>query len=192
MNLLMDRIESSIGDLLVVSDGNNLCAIEFDGDEARLRAGMRKRFGEINLARASNPQGFSSSIRAYFAGNLRALNSIPVMTGGTEFQRLVWNALREIPCGSTSSYGQLAKKIGKPGSSRAVGLANGSNPIPIVVPCHRVIGANASLTGYGGGLDRKRWLLEHEGVILRVRKNFAVTRSGQAELSLQGQVTRIV
>lgn len=167
MNLLVDRIESPIGDLLIVSDGKNLCAVEFDGNESRLQANVRKRFGEVTLAQATDPQGFSSSLRAYFDGNLHSLDSIPVMTGGTEFQRLVWNALREIPCGSTSSYGELAKKIGKSGSGRAVGLANGSNPIPIVVPCHRVIGANASLTGYGGGLERKQWLLEHEGVMLR-------------------------
>jgi methylated-DNA-[protein]-cysteine S-methyltransferase len=178
MNLLMDRIESPIGAVLIVSDGESLCAVEFDGDEERLKMGLRKRFGEVELSQASDPQGFSSSMRAYFDGNLHAVESIPVATGGTEFQRQVWNALREIPCGRTSSYGELAKKIGKPGSSRAVGLANGSNPIPIVLPCHRVIGADASLTGYGGGLDRKRWLLQHEGAMLSLCKNSGTARLG--------------
>ena len=166
MNLLMDRIQSPIGDILIVSDGENLCAVEFDNGEDRLGAYLRKRFGEFTLRQADDPQGFSGRFRAYFAGNIHALDDIPVAAGGTEFQRRVWMALREIPSGSTTTYGELAKKTGKPGASRAVGLANGMNPIPIVLPCHRVIGANASLTGYGGGLDRKRWLLEHEGALL--------------------------
>ena len=97
-----------------------------------------------------------------FTGALTALDALPVATAGTPFQRAVWQALREIPCGTTVSYAALAQKIGKPSAMRAVGLANGSNPIGVVVPCHRVIGADGSLTGYGGGLDRKRWLLDHE------------------------------
>jgi methylated-DNA-[protein]-cysteine S-methyltransferase len=169
VNLFMDNIESPIGQLLIVSDGASLCAVEFDGDDVRLRAYLQKRFGQFTLQPASDPQGFSGRIRDYFAGNLRALEGIPVETGGTEFQRRVWQALREIPTGSTTSYGELAQKIGKPRASRAVGLANGMNPIPVVLPCHRVIGADASLTGYGGGLDRKRWLLEHEGALLALR-----------------------
>jgi len=170
MNLLMDSIESPIGKLLIVSDGTNLCAAHFDADAQRLEVNLRKRFGEINLVWTDDPQSFSSCIRAYFAGKLHAVDDIPVATGGTEFQRRVWMALREIPCGSTCSYGALAKKIGNQAASRAVGLANGSNPIPIVLPCHRVIGADASLTGYGGGLDRKQWLLAHEGVVLNPGK----------------------
>jgi methylated-DNA-[protein]-cysteine S-methyltransferase len=166
----MDRIQSPIGDLLIVSDGKKLCAVRFDAREEEVRASLRKRFGEINLYWTDDPQGFSSCIRAYFAGELCAMDDIPVTTGGTEFQRRVWMALREIPCGSTSSYGELAKKLGNPSASRAVGLANGSNPIAIVLPCHRVIGSDASLTGYGGGLERKQWLLEHEGVVLNLRK----------------------
>jgi methylated-DNA-[protein]-cysteine S-methyltransferase len=168
VNLLVDRIESPIGDILIASDGKSLCAVEFDGDEKRLEAGLHKRFGGVEVCWVSDPQGFSRSMRAYFAGDLHALDKIPAATGGTEFQRRVWAALREIPCGSTSSYSELAKRIGNPRAIRAVGLANGSNPIPIVLPCHRVIGADASLTGYGGGLHRKRWLLEHEGAALNL------------------------
>jgi methylated-DNA-[protein]-cysteine S-methyltransferase len=85
-----------------------------------------------------------------------------VQTSGTPFQREVWRALRNIPCGTTVSYAKLAEQIGRPAAVRAVGLANGSNPVGVVVPCHRVIGANGSLTGYGGGIERKSWLLEHE------------------------------
>ena len=170
MNLLMDKIDSPVGELLIVSDGMNLCAVEFEGGEERLKTYLYKRYGDFALQQVDDPQGFSSRIRAYFAGNAHALDAIPVETGGTDFQRRVWKALRDIPSGSTTSYGELAKKIGKPGASRAVGLANGTNPIPIVLPCHRVIGADGSLTGYGGGLDRKRWLLEHEGAQLNFRK----------------------
>jgi methylated-DNA-[protein]-cysteine S-methyltransferase len=168
MDLLVDRVASPIGNILIASDGANLCAVQFDGGEQTLEEGLRKRFGDVTVCYVRDPQGFSSSIRAYFAGQLDAIDGIPVVTGGTEFQRRVWKALRNIPCGCTSSYGELAEKVGQPGASRAVGLANGSNPIPIVLPCHRVIGADGSLTGYGGGLDRKRWLLEHEGALLQI------------------------
>ena len=169
MNLLWDRVESPIGDILIVSDGKNLCGVEFEGNERRLEEGLRKRFGEVNLRPVSDPQGFSSSMRAYFAGEVHAFDKIPTLAGGTEFQRRVWNALREIQWGRTRSSGEIARQIGEPGASRAVGLANASNPIPIVLPCHRVIGADASLTGYGGGLKRKQWLLEHEGALLKFR-----------------------
>ncbi len=103
----------------------------------------------------------ATQLAAYFAGELQAFD-LPLAAGGTAFQQRVWAALKEIPFGQTWSYGQLALHIGAPGASRAVGLANGRNPLSIVVPCHRVIGANGSLTGYGGGLERKRWLLAHE------------------------------
>jgi methylated-DNA-[protein]-cysteine S-methyltransferase len=102
-------------------------------------------------------------VHAYFAGDLSAIERLAVVTGGTDFQREVWAALRRIPAGRTLSYGALATQLGRPKAVRAVGLANGANPIGIVVPCHRVIGADGSLTGYGGGLERKRWLLAHEG-----------------------------
>jgi len=93
------------------------------------------------------------------------IDSVPVMTAGTEFQRTVWQQLRQIPCGEIITYGELAKRIGRPTASRAVGMANGSNPISIVVPCHRVIGSQGALTGYAGGVQRKAWLLKHEGYL---------------------------
>jgi methylated-DNA-[protein]-cysteine S-methyltransferase len=109
------------------------------------------------------------SLQAYFEGDLDAVTCLPTATNGTDFQRTVWDALRRIPVGHTISYGALAVQIGRPTAMRAVGLANGANPIAIVIPCHRVIGANASLTGYGGGLDRKRWLLQHESACSAAR-----------------------
>jgi methylated-DNA-[protein]-cysteine S-methyltransferase len=105
-------------------------------------------------------------MRAYLAGDLGCLNCIPVSTGGTAFQQEVWSALRTIPPGTVLSYGEMAARLGKPGSYRAVGMTNALNPIAIVVPCHRLVGANGALTGYAGGLERKRWLLQHEGVDL--------------------------
>ena len=129
-----------------------------------MRRWLRLHYGEhgFSLQSAVNPGGFSAAIAAYFAGNLAAIAPLPVATGGTEFQRTVWQALRQIPCGETLSYAALARSIGRDAAVRAVGLANGSNPISVVVPCHRVIGSDGSLTGYGGGIERKRWLLAHE------------------------------
>jgi methylated-DNA-[protein]-cysteine S-methyltransferase len=104
----------------------------------------------------------SSALSAYFDGELSAIDRLTVATGGTEFQKSVWRALRAIPCGETISYATLAERVGRPKAVRAVGHANGDNPVSVVVPCHRVIGTSGSLTGYGGGIARKRWLLAHE------------------------------
>lgn len=167
INLLFDRIESPIGTVLLASDGEALCALDFDDCEERMNALLRKRYGSFSLLPVADPQGFSSRFRDYFHGDFAALENVPVNTGGTDFQRQVWSALRTIPRGGTQSYGQIAEKIGKPNASRAVGLANSLNPIAIAIPCHRVIGANSALTGYAGGLDRKKWLLAHEGATHR-------------------------
>lgn len=110
------------------------------------------------------PAAIRRAISDYFAGDLAAIDTIPVATGGTSFQRDVWAALRTIRAGTTLSYGALARQLGHPKAVRATGMANGANPVAIVVPCHRVIGSDGTLTGYGGGINRKRWLLAHEGV----------------------------
>jgi methylated-DNA-[protein]-cysteine S-methyltransferase len=125
---------------------------------------LRLHYGKdgFKLEPARNPHGLRDKLTSYFAGDIEAIDDISVQTAGTSFQRSVWNELRNIPSGSSISYGKLAEQIARPKAVRAVGLANGSNPIGIVVPCHRVIGSNGSLTGYGGGLERKRWLLDHE------------------------------
>ena len=166
LRLLIDRTETPIGELVVVADREGrLRAIDWTDYEARMRQLLRLHYGEggFELVPERNPGGLTAVMRRYFAGELGVIVGLPVETAGTAFQRTVWAALRDIPCGATVSYAELARRIGKPAAVRAVGLANGSNPVSIVVPCHRVVGSNGSLTGYGGGIERKRWLLAHEG-----------------------------
>ena len=162
VRLLLDHLATPIGRLaLVADDAGRLRALGWTTDHAR--AELAARLGDgTELAAATDPGGITRALGAYFDGELAALDAIAVEPGGTPFQAAVWGALRTIPCGSTWSYGELARRIGKPAAVRAVGLANGANPIAIVIPCHRVIGSDGSLTGYGGGLPRKRWLLAHE------------------------------
>ena len=162
-SFLVDRVETQLGPILLVAEGEALRALEFGDDEDRLLHHLERQEGAaVGFVPADDPAGLSSRLRAYFAGDIEVFDGVPVRAGGTPFQRAVWAALREIPPGRTVSYGQLAVRLGRPGASRAVGLANGANPVAIAVPCHRVIGADGTLTGYGGGLERKRWLLEHE------------------------------
>jgi len=160
-----DRVITPIGVMMIAADAEgNLRAALFTEDEEVIRRQLILQYGKRGFALegAHNPYGMSEAISSYFAGDLGMIDRLPVQTGGTEFQREVWHALREIPCGTTTSYGELAKRIGRPAAVRAVGLANGANPVAVVVPCHRVIGSDGSLTGYGGGIERKRWLLDHE------------------------------
>jgi O-6-methylguanine DNA methyltransferase len=173
MRLAIDRLSTPIGTLLLVSDGaGRVRALDFDDYEARMLRLLKRHYGDPTLAPGPAPAAVRRGLDAYFAGDLTAIDNIPVATGGTPFQRTVWAALRRIPAGTTTSYGALAATIGRPSAIRAVGLAVGSNPIAVVVPCHRAIGTDHSLTGYAGGLPRKRWLLEHEGLELsgRVRQ----------------------
>ncbi|MBV8455610.1 MAG: methylated-DNA--[protein]-cysteine S-methyltransferase [Acetobacteraceae bacterium] len=128
---------------------------------------LRLHYGSLMPAPGPAPERIKRPLRDYFAGDIGCLAGIEWRTSGTAFQRAVWRALTMISPGETLSYGALAAKLGRPLAVRAVGSANGSNPISVVVPCHRVIGADGSLTGYGGGLERKRWLLRHEGAVFR-------------------------
>jgi len=162
MNLYRDTLASPLGNIAILAHETALCAVHFGDMDDRLLGFLRRRFNDLRLIDRPDPLGATSRLRAYFAGDIGAIDGLPADGGGTEFQRRVWSALREIPAGATATYGELACRIGAPRACRAVGLANGSNPIAIVVPCHRVIGSNGTLTGYGGGLDRKRWLLDHE------------------------------
>jgi len=163
MDLYLEEIPSPLGLLSVVTDGRALRAIEFDGYPGRLAHFLRIHCGE-HVLHAGSAGEAGALLRAYLDGDLSAIDTLPVLTAGTPFQRRVWEALRRIPAGTTISYGELAKRIDAPTASRAVGMANGANPIPIVVPCHRVIGANGKLTGFGGGMERKHWLLAHEAI----------------------------
>jgi methylated-DNA-[protein]-cysteine S-methyltransferase len=147
---LYDTIESPLGELLLAGDGHALTAVHMDGAPG---AGWRRDPASLRDA--------ADQLRAYFAGELREFE-LPLAPHGTAFQQRVWAALRDIPYGRTISYAELAVAVGKPRAARAVGAANGRNPIAIVIPCHRVIGAAGALTGYGGGLDRKRLLLDLE------------------------------
>ena len=165
LHLLREELTTPIGELVVICDEEGcLRAADWTNYHERMQRLLARHYGEDNftLTPAQNPSGVASAIAAYFDGDIHAIDSLPTATAGTAFQKSVWQALRSIPAGQTISYGELAIRLGKPAAVRAVGLANGANPIGVVVPCHRVIGANGSLTGYGGGLERKRWLLNHE------------------------------
>jgi methylated-DNA-[protein]-cysteine S-methyltransferase len=164
----LDRLQTPIGIALLVTDAEGaLCALEWEDFELRLRQLLRLQYGATVLQGAPAPHDIRAALTGYFKGDLDRLSLVKWRVAGTAFQRKVWTALRTIPVGTTLSYGALAAQLEMPKAVRAVGHANGSNPISIVVPCHRVIGADGSLTGYGGGIERKRWLLRHEGVALK-------------------------
>jgi methylated-DNA-[protein]-cysteine S-methyltransferase len=160
----IERIKTAIGVMLVVGDEDDrLRALGWEDFEARLHRQLAAQYGNrFKLQSRPTSALIREALHAYLEGKLDAIDGIPVETGGTAFQRAVWEELRRIPVGTTLSYSELATRVGRPKAVRAVGHANGSNPICIVVPCHRLIGSNGALTGYGGGLERKRWLLKHE------------------------------
>ena len=166
LTLLVDRLQTPIGELLIVADqAGKLRTIDWTDHEARMRQLLDRYYGKggYTLQPARDSGGLTSAMRAYFKGDIGIIDRLPVdESAGTPFQRSVWRALRKIKSGKTISYAELARRIGKPRAVRAAGLANGRNPISIVVPCHRVVGANGSLTGYGGGVARKRALLDLE------------------------------
>jgi methylated-DNA-[protein]-cysteine S-methyltransferase len=162
----LERFNTPTGRMLIVTDDEyRLRAADWEDHEDRMQRLLRRHYRETAIRLCDPPRDSAAkrALGAYFEGDLNAISDVPTATNGTDFQRHVWAALRLIPLGHTISYSALALQIGRPTATRAVGLANGANPVAIVVPCHRVVGANASLTGYGGGLDRKRWLLVHEG-----------------------------
>jgi len=159
--LIRARIAGPVGELAAFARPGALCALSFADGRYDPLLGLRQRFGPV-LVEEGDPLGLDARFRAYFRGALDALDDLAVDTGGTPFQRRVWSVLRTIPAGRTLSYLEVARRVGAPEAVRAVGAANGANPVAIVVPCHRVIGASGALVGYGGGLDRKRWLLAHE------------------------------
>jgi methylated-DNA-[protein]-cysteine S-methyltransferase len=166
--LRLDRLATPIGEALIVTDEMG-CLRAFDWADcaASMARSLRLHYGSLTPAPGPAPGRIKRLVRDYFAGDVGCLAGIEWRTSGTAFQRAVWRGLTTIVPGETLSYGALAAKLGCPSAVRAVGAANGSNPISVVVPCHRVIGADGSLTGYGGGLERKRWLLRHEGAVFR-------------------------
>jgi len=160
-------LRTPIGDMLALDSGEGLCALEFTGPKkrlTRLEVRLGRWFPPHEIADRETPTivGTRTWLDAYFAGATADISPLSLDMRGTAFEQRVWAALCAIPPGETTSYGAIAKALGSVEASRAVGAANGANPIAIIVPCHRVIGSSGSLTGYGGGLDRKTWLLEHE------------------------------
>ena len=164
----VDLLATPIGPALVVTDGDGLLrAFDWEDHAARIRDLLRRQYGAVELKQARMPASTRSALSAYFKGDLDALKTIAWRIAGTPFQQKVWRALPKIPAGKTMTYGALAARLGSPNAMRAVGHANGSNPISVVIPCHRLIAANGALIKYGSGLARKRWLLAHEGVALK-------------------------
>ena len=161
--LTLDRVATPVGEVLLVTDREGAVrALDFADYEARMTRLLGRHAPGARVVEGRAPETVRRAVESWFGGDLTALDGLTVRTGGTEFQRTVWQALRAIPAGETRTYGQLAAAIGSPKAVRAAGLANGQNPVAVIVPCHRVIGANGALTGYAGGLERKRWLLDHE------------------------------
>jgi len=161
--LHLDRMDTPLGVLLLVTDeAGRLRALDFEDYQPRMIRLLARHYGDLPIGQGAAPPSIRQALSAYFTGDLTALGAIPWAVGGTDFQRQVWTALTTIPPGETLSYAGLAQRIGRPSAVRAVGLANGANPVALVVPCHRVIGASGALTGYAGGVERKRWLLAHE------------------------------
>lgn len=163
---MMERllIASPIGELTCLVRDGVLVGVEFEGGRGETEGYVRRRFPDETIADVYETGGVRAAFDRYFAGDAGALDGLAVDPGGTPFQTKVWMTLREIGAGTTWSYAELAERVGSPAAVRAVGAANGANPIPLVLPCHRVIGKNGKLVGYGGGLSRKEWLLRHEGV----------------------------
>lgn len=166
--LRLDRMATPIGEALIVTDETGfLRAFDWSDRADSMARLLRLHYGTLAPVPGAAPRTIRDLVRRYFEGEIGCLAGLEWRTAGTAFQRAVWRGLTTIAPGETLSYGGLAMRLGCPNAMRAVGAANGSNPISIVVPCHRVIGADGSLTGYGGGLDRKRWLLRHEGAVFR-------------------------
>jgi methylated-DNA-[protein]-cysteine S-methyltransferase len=157
----LDRLQTPLGELLLVCRDESLYALDFVDFGPRMEALLARRFERFELVALSQPHRITLLVARYFGGEPDAVEAIRVDAGGTPFQRRVWAALRTIPAGQTRTYGELAAQLGGT-HARAVGRANSLNPVAIVVPCHRVIGTDATLIGYAGGLHRKRWLLDHE------------------------------
>ena len=162
--LALTTLESPIGPLTIVARGSKVCLVHFGKPSAYVRTALSRWYPNGQVTETKDAGGARGVLTRYFDGDLASLDEIEVELHGTEFQQRVWMALRSVPAGTTASYSELARRVGAPAAVRAVGAANGSNPVAVVLPCHRIIGSNGSLTGYGGGLHRKRWLLNHEGV----------------------------
>lgn len=156
-------VHTPIDSLTLAARNGRLCLLHFGAKELPIRAVLQRWYPGETIEHRPDPAGAATALAKYFSGDLDAVERIEVEMNGTPFQQRVWAALRTVRAGTTASYSEIASQIGSPLAVRAVGAANGANPIAVVVPCHRIIGSNGTLTGYGGGLKRKEWLLRHEG-----------------------------
>ena len=179
--MFIERVPSPIGALTCVTLGDTLFTLEFEENVERVRACLERRgVGLDAVPRAPAKSEIARRIEAYFEGDLGAIEGLAVADHGTPFERRVYAELRKIPTGEVVSYSELARRAGRPAAVRAVGATNAKNPIAIVVPCHRVIGANGALTGYAGGVERKQWLLAHEGARRTEKARERAVRSRRA------------
>jgi methylated-DNA-[protein]-cysteine S-methyltransferase len=170
LQFYLENVPTPTGVMRLVCDADGAVrALDWDDHASRLLRLLRLRYGEdgARIEPRLEASAARRALEAYFDGEMGALDALPVQLRGTPFQQQVWSALRDIPVGATECYAGVASRIGREKAMRAVGMANNGNPVAIIVPCHRVIGRNGALTGYGGGLDRKLWLLRHEGALLR-------------------------
>ncbi|MDL2717125.1 MAG: methylated-DNA--[protein]-cysteine S-methyltransferase [Acidobacteriota bacterium] len=165
-SLFVTEMETPQGAIVFARRDERLVALGFKDHWPRLKRDLEKRFGAVELVSDAKGGPAGSALRRYLGGDLTALDALEVDTQGTPFQEKVWSRLRKIPAGATWSYADLARAVGKPSAVRAVAGANARNPVSVVVPCHRVIAKDGKLSGYGGGVPRKRWLLTHEGALL--------------------------
>ena len=163
--LFRETLASPIGEIVILTDRDGrLRALDFTDYAERMTRLLKRhyRVGGWTIADPPRATAAFNAVSRYFGGELRAIEALETTTAGTPFQQSVWAALRAVPPGAPESYGALARRIGRDSAVRAVGLANGANPIAIVAPCHRIVGTSGALTGYAGGVERKRWLLDHE------------------------------
>lgn len=161
--LISDIYQSPVGEIFLAADENELCSLDFNDNDSRIEKLLKQRFGEYELSTKRNFLNMHERLDKYFKGDWQAFDGLAMNTHGTDFQQRVWQSLQTISTGDAISYEQLAGKIKNPKAVRAVASTNASNPIAVIIPCHRVIGKNGSLRGYTGGIDRQAWLLQHEG-----------------------------
>lgn len=159
-------VHTPVDALTLAAKDGRLCVVHFGSRETPVRAALQRWYPGESIERRRDPAGAATALAKYFSGDLDILGTIDVELNGTPFQQRVWQALRRVRAGHTASYSDIAHTIGAPKAVRAVGAANGANPVAVIVPCHRIIGSDGTLTGYGGGLKRKEWLLRHEGRLL--------------------------
>ena len=162
--IALATVDSPIGELTVAARGSRVCLVHFGPVSKYVKSALATWYPDAPVEPGDDPGGVVSVLVRYFGGDLASLEEVEVELHGTPFQQRVWNALRTVAAGTTTSYAKLAGRVRAPAAVRAVAAANGANPVAVILPCHRIIGINGSPTGYGGGLDRKRWLLHHEGV----------------------------